>query len=252
MEEDLRMGHTKRGSFIITVAARHDNEVQLRERIQRKIERSRSDVVGSEPTEDTPTIPTFARRVMTTLNGALVATRRHISTGSDFIDLDSAVEAGVRLPMMEALSEIGQAEGIRSVDMRFDWSSFQPEPPLVSSEVEFEADSLAAVSSVSDRLRREHQPRTETIAGQVAELRRTPDQELHAEVGSVVVRAEVEGRLRNVHVELSGADYEAAILAHHQRVPVLLTGTLSNRKRSWVLEGDVRLETSDNLSISSD
>ncbi|MDN3905784.1 hypothetical protein [Arthrobacter sp. YD2] len=246
LEQDLRMGHTKRGSFIITVAARHDNEEELHQEIKRKVEPLLEDGPDNRKVEsivERPTVPTFARRVMSTLNRSLVATRHHISTDHDFIDLESAVDAGVRLPLLEALVDIGQAEGLKSVDMRFDWSAFQPEPPDISSTVEFRAATFESVSVVSDRLRKEYEPRSETIAGHVSELKRSPDQEVDAEVGSVVVRAELDGRLRNVHVELSGSDYESAILAHHRRVPVILSGTLRNEKRSWILGGDVRLES---------
>lgn len=237
LEEDVRMGHTKRGSFIITVAARHDELMALP-----KAE------PGEKPKQETEKIDvtqTYTRQVMTTLSTALDATRRHIDAGSDFMDLEQAVEAGLRLPMVEALSDMGSTKGLRGLDMSFNWSQSQPQPERnVASEVIFDVANLEKLDNVRTRLRREIVPQDETIVGPVTELRRGEHHDPEMESGEVVIRAEVEGRLRKVKVELSGEDYDWAILAHRERLPFTVSGNLGKKGRSWVLGGNVVADTS--------
>lgn len=236
LNDDVRMGHTKRGSFIITVAARHDH--LLRTPWLRP--------PGPTPSFDKPEIETtYTRKVMTTLSTALDATRRHVNKGNDFLDLEQAVHAGVRLPLVEALSDMGSTKGLRKLDMSFNWSQSQPLPDLkVPSEVFFDPDSLAELDKVSARLRREIVPQNETIVGQVTELRRGEQYDPSTESGEVVLRADVDGGLRNVRVELSGRDYDWAIHAHRERLPFTVSGTLGKKGRSWTLSGNVVADTS--------
>jgi hypothetical protein len=236
LEEDVRMGHTKRGSFIITVAARHD-ELMLRPKAEPN-ETATPSVAKGEASE------TYTRHVMTTLSTALDATRRHIGGGRDFMDLEEAVEAGVRLPMVEALSDMGSTKGLKALDMSFNWSQSQPLPePQVASEVIFDVGSLEKLDTLRARFSREVVPQDEIIVGPVTELRRGEHHDPKMESGEVVIRADVEGRLRNVKVELSGEDYDWAILAHRERLPFTVSGNLGKKGNSWALTGNVIADT---------
>lgn len=237
MTEDVRMGHTKRGSFIITVAARHDDEAP--------------DSSGAQPTPASNDLPpdTFTRRVMTTLSKSLSATSRHIGNGNDFVDLDDALVAGVRLPLIEALSEIGASEGLKSLDLSFEWSASQPTPNDPVSEVHFVSTDFAKLMKLEERLRRVHTPEEETIVGPVIELRRSETPDPDHDSGDVVIRADVEGRLRKVRVELSGDDYNKAIAAHQARTPFIVTGTLGKQGRSWSLTGKIGVGSINELAL---
>lgn len=237
LDDDVRMGHTKRGSFIITVAARHD---QLPE------PSANSSPSAPDSVDEVPAIAlTYTRRVMTTLSTALDATRRHVVRGNDFMGLDEAVHAGVRLPLVEALSEMGSTKGLRALDMTFNWSQSQPRPESkVPSEVTFNVDSLGSLNDVSARLRREVVPKDETLVGPVTELRRPERYDPSMDSGEIVLRAEVEGRLRKVRVELAGEDYDWAIVAHRERLPFTVSGTLGKKGNSWSLTGNVVADTS--------
>lgn len=235
LNEDLRMGHTKRGSFIITVAARHD----FPSNNQRELAPA---VPHPEPYKDADT--TFTRKVMTTLSTALDATQRHISKQSNFLDLEQIVTAGVRLPMVEALSDMSSTEGLRGLDMSFDWSHSQPKPENVPSSVKFDVSNLDELNVISTRLRRKIEPQEETLVGPVTELRRAEHATTNEEIGEIVLRADVDGQTRNVRVELSGQDYDAAIRAHQSRGPIVVSGMLGKKGRSWALTGNVTVNAS--------
>jgi hypothetical protein len=54
-------------------------------------------------------------------------------------------------------------------------------------------------------------------------------------VGTAGVVAYIDGRPRRVNVELRGAEYEEAIRAHQERLPVVCTGDLAREGRALVL-----------------
>lgn len=244
MERDVRMGHTKSGSFIVTVVARLDNgEVA---------DKSREIVVTD--TEDAPTLvdsyvpePSvpFARRVMTTLSKGLDAAQRHANKDSEtFLGLDEAVAAGVSLPLVQALNELGSSETLRSLDLSFNWSITEPPPVGVPQSIVMDRKDFQVLSDVEDRLVRSIEPVKETIMGQVQSLERAEPGEDEGDNGVAVISADVRGQLRRVHVPLSGSDYEWAIVAHHQRLVYTVTGTLKKDGRKWVLSGDVQPDLS--------
>ncbi|WP_406291328.1 hypothetical protein [Embleya sp. NBC_00896] len=68
-------------------------------------------------------------------------------------------------------------------------------------------------------MRQEEPPRQETPVGVVHGLHRDeagPDEE---ETASVVLVAGVLGRTRKVHMTLSGADHDWAVIAYHRKLP---------------------------------
>lgn len=226
LAEEVRMGHTKKGSFIITVAARLDDAPQT------------VDVTGAV------SMPSFSRQVMSTLCKTLDATRRHVSKGKDFVDFDSAVTSGVRLPIVEALRSIGEAEGLKSVEMSFDWAASEPLEENLPDHIKLGRKSLDRLQPLEARLRRNEPDRSETIVGPVIELKRSEENPLSVDSGEVVIRADVDGRSRKVTVPLDGADYDWAIRAHRAKQPYVVSGILGKKGNSWWLLDEVSPDVS--------
>jgi galactose-1-phosphate uridylyltransferase len=63
------------------------------------------------------------------------------------------------------------------------------------------------------------------------------------ETASVIVVAEVRGRTRKVHMTLSGADHDWAVIAYRHKVPFTVTGMLAFERRAWRLT-DVEVDSS--------
>ena len=239
LDEDVRMGHTKRGSFIITVAARHED-----------IPSDNPSAVPKPSAGDDPTeVETFSRRVMTTLSRSLTATKRHVARGDDFVSLDEAVLAGVRAPLVDALADLGGGEGLRSIDLSFKWSERLPEPDVEDETVVFRKEEFAKLENVSARLKREYVPQEETLVGQVTELRRPDIPDPNDDGGEVVMRADFEGRIRNVRLNLTSRMYEIALAAHKERIPLVAKGTVEKKGRSWQLSGDISVSKLDLSSL---
>lgn len=248
LNDDVRMGHTKKGSFIITVAARLDSLSD--QKVFPRAEPLKSGT-PSEPGDDLVTpaetaLPSFTRQVMTTLARSLDVTRRYAAKGDDFIGFDEAINQGLRLPLVQALHDMSDAEGVRSLDLNFEWAAAEPNRTNVPNHVILDRDVIEVLPEVERQLTRTIQPERVTIVGPVTELKRSEaeGQVMDDEQGEIVVRADVNGRLSRIVVPLSGRDYDWAIRAHRERLPFSVSGELDKKGRSWHLKEPVDVDRS--------
>lgn len=226
LNEDVRMGHTKKGSFIITVAARIGED----------------EIVE----EDVDAVPSFARRTMTTLARSLDVTRRYAAGKDRFEGIADAVDQGLKLQVVQALQEIGNGNGIRSLDLSFEWASVEPQHAAVPTHVSLDRALIDELPAIERRLVRRAEPERVTIVGPVKELKRSDD---GAEViddvgGEVVVHAEIGGRMRRVTVPLTAADMSLAITAFRDRLPFTASGEIVKRGNTWRLAEPVQVDRS--------
>lgn len=225
LEEDLRMGHTKRGSFVLTVVARHGELPSVPE----------LDLGPSEP---------FSRRVVTTLSRALSETRRFAASGEDttYLDPEAVASAGVSPELLQCLLDVSEPEQVKAVDFTFQWATGTEPPRGVAQTVSIPRDLVPNIRDLSERLQRRVEPEAVTLFGRIKSLTRD-DSDADSEESSVVLEADVEGRLCNVTVPLSRGEYDWAIRAHQARLPFTVTGELV-RRRTWRLQGEVRADLS--------
>ncbi|NKT05208.1 hypothetical protein GS485_11275 [Rhodococcus hoagii] len=238
LNDDLRMGHTKKGSFIITVAARLDD---VREGAEVKAKMSPNAAGDSEP------IPSFGRQVMTTLARSLEATRRYATSRDNTSgDLDSAVEQGMRLPMVQALQGMSEGEGLRSLDLSFEWASVEPQRAPVPTQVVLDREVIDELPAVELRLTKSVKPERVTVIGPVTELKRSEQDDTgqNEDSGEIVIRADVNGRFRRIVVPLRGVAYDWAIRAHRDRLPFSVTGELARKSNVWRLNEPIETDTS--------
>lgn len=236
IEDDLRFGHTKRGSFIITVAARLDGSGGAELESASKAEPGSMAPDGVKP---------FSRQVMETLASGLVATRRHLADQVDiheYEDYEAARNEGMSFELVQSLLDVTDVEGLRSVDLSFQWATAgPPPPPETQSEVVFQSDEVPQLVEIRDRLKVTDVPQEQTLTGRVTDLSR---EELSAgqEERSILLEAEVNGGLKKVRIPLTAAEYEWAIFAHQRRLLLTVTGTPVRRGR-WVMEGTITVDT---------
>lgn len=222
LNDDVRMGHTKRGSFIITVAARLDPPT-----------------VDEAPADDADDelAPSFTRQVMTTLARSLDVTKQVAENRFDAPDIDDAIASGMRLPMVKALQSMGSGEGLRSLDMSFEWAPVERQRTPVASKIEMTRETVQLLDHVSERLVRKDPPKQVTVMGPVIELRRGDDRDDDGVgAGDIVLRADVDNTWRKISITLSGEDYDIAIQAHREKFPLTVTGVLDKPGRNWTLQ----------------
>lgn len=226
LNEDLRMAHTQRGSFVITVLTRLDDP----------------EVTTVEP-EDLPqggpgarhedlievVLPSFQRRVMTTLSRGLTSAARSAST-ADLDGLLDGVDRGAGADLYAALDSMTGYSGLRTLDLSFDWAPAEPQTFDVDQEIVFTRDEIPQLKSAKEQLTRAPDIEHDSITGQVVRLERGEEQD----EGVITITGVVgRGTKRNVRLMLHGKEYAAAVTAHRRRQPVTCVGDLEKKGREY-------------------
>lgn len=223
--EDLRLGHTKKGSFVVTAAARFDPEEIAPAPMQTNVPVS----AGPSP---------FSRRVMTVFSRGLEAAR---AMAVDEESVLGAVEQGLSLELAEALERISDEVGLQTIEVSFDWSEAVPKSTSTPELVRFDRAALDSLPRVTEQLQERRVPEVVEVIGQVTGLSRRGADDDTAASGEVTITGELGGQVRKVVVELDGEAHEYAIRAYRERFPIIVSGELVKR-RSWRLEGYVAMD----------
>ncbi len=237
MRDDVRMGHTLRGSFVITVLA-SDSAEDARRRQAWNMKNSRhAEIAESAPIVFDPTTdgdPTsYPRLVMSTLATGLRTARELVQGSATDKAVDEAVESGVTRQMLESIQEMGKSEGVRTLDMAFRWALSEPVEDDVPDRVQLPRADTAEMGKYIERFSKKPEVEDDVMVGLVVALERPEG----SEEGQAVVNGFVGKRRRKVRVPLSGEAYRLAIAAHDTTDPVSVRGTFTRKQRGWHMEG---------------
>lgn len=233
LDDDVRLGHTKRGSFVFTVAARLNGRITANQ--------SLADI-NAEAFSGT----VFSRHVMEVLARSLEATRNIVS--HEARTLEDFLNFGANLDLMEPLEEIAKPEGLRSVELSFQWAMAIPRPAFGTEPIRLDHRDASILSELRERQAVEEvaaKPTLRiinhvTLEGPVIALVRADSEEEDSQSDEVIIIADVGGsRLREVHAPLSGQDHDRAIQAFRSRLPLTISGDLVYEGRIWRLTGNV-------------
>lgn len=228
LEEDVRLGHTKRGSFVFTVVTRL----------------GRASMRPENQQQSTDAAAIFPRRVMETLARGL-ETAQHLAERGATISADHAARSGISPALLESLEDLAGPEGLRSLELSFEWAAAEVVPTVGTESIRLEHAHVNELARVREQLLREEEPPRRTMLfGLVRELARDDDDLESDDSGSVVIVAEINGRKRNVHMSLNGANHRRAVESYQRRVPLIVTGDLVFERRAWRLVGDIQLDAS--------
>jgi hypothetical protein len=211
--ETLRLKQTERGSFVLRLAS----------------------PLGAPDEQGS-----YGRRVITQLARSLhsAASAAEAATHIRSLNaLEEAVPHGVSANLLDALAAFGDACEERFT-VELDWASALAAPELPRS-VTFERIWTPTMRQAAASFRKQPAgPRPATITGLVRRL-----DELRASegdtprLGKIGLWATIDGKLRQVEVELAGPDYQIAVSAHEVEALINVSGTLDQQQRKWVLLG---------------
>lgn len=222
----LKMGQTEPGSYVITVLS----SVPPVLRPQARLFDDGDD--GQDPYERVVT-----RTLMSGLQAARSAAQRAVATG-DIDPFNRAVSQGVSANLCDALLGLAGTDGDTHFEIRMSWAPNRSAPAGVPTAVSLSPDILPVFEEVS-RVFKEKSPREEfELEGVVIRLHR----EAESGPGNVVVMGAVEGKTRKVSVDLSEADFNTAIGAFEDRIPIRVLGELQRRGRGYHLDGPRHFE----------
>lgn len=226
LDEDVRLGHTKRGSFVFTVVTRlgdaNPQEIDVLER---------------------PPVA-FPRRVMETLARGLETAKR-LTQVWDQKSLESPSRLGLSAGLVESLEDMLEPEHLCSLDLSFEWAAAERKPDVGLATIVLDRESVAELPRVREWLERREDPvRRETLVGFVKSLARDDSTPSGAVAATVTVAADVDGKSLRVQVPLVGEDHGWAIMAYERQLPFIVTGDLSYERRAWRLSGDIEVDSS--------
>ena len=186
----------------------------------------------------------FSRRASETLASALQALQTAISESRKAKDLgpfDSAVPAGVSANLCSAVAKLTEhaAEHGDTVMIAVNWAAVRPASTVPASRFPFRKHTFDLLENAAVHLRSGASYLDEHVVAEVVRLEREPKDF----DGRATLLAELDNRTRRVDVEFAKADYQAAIEAHDQKLPIELDGDLHPAGRVYELRNprNVRL-----------
>jgi hypothetical protein len=211
---NLRMGQTERGSFVITLLSPVTPDLQAPE----------------YPDSTDP----FERRVTKTLMRALAALRdaaeQSAATGN-IKPFETAMSLGASVNLCDALANLQEEAKADTLDIGISWAPVRAvHESTVQSRVTITKDAVPVMREASRFFKSVATQEGVSLRGFITELHREPQGE-----GSVLIAGIVEGALRNVRVTLPSSDYDRAILAHRDMIPVRCEGDLVKDGRGYKL-----------------
>jgi hypothetical protein len=211
---NLRMGQTERGSFVITLLSPVTPDLKALE--------------YSDSTDP------FERRVTKTLMRALAALRdaaeQSAATGS-IEPFETAISFGVSVNLCDALANLQEETRADKLDIGISWAPVRAvHESTIQNRVTITKDAVPVMREASRFFKSVAAQEGVSLRGFITELHREPQGE-----GSVLIAGIVEGLLRNVRVTLPSSDYDRAILAHRDMIPVRCEGDLIREGRGYKL-----------------
>jgi hypothetical protein len=216
----VRMGHTERGSFVITIIS--------------------PIFISGSLFQDREQPEPFERRVTRTLfeavDAAIVAALESERL-QDLSPFKGTLEKGVSANLCDALVGLEEKTGAVDVDLSMAWAPGRDLPiPNVPNTIRVPSKALPALKEASRELK---------DAGSEAVLLRGAIIHLHSEwklqrsdsatASEITVAGYIDGDVRKVNVTLPMDDYLRAVEAHKNGQLVRMRGLMERAGRSWVL-----------------
>lgn len=211
--DSVRMGHTRRGSFVIPVVSevRGDMAAMLDQQ-QQTLE-----LIGESE---------FFPRRATGMMAEALKILHDFAVSSERIpsreDLGRAVVDGLSADTCSAASQILSSAGRAGVEVSFKWAVTSPPPRVGADRLSFPVEAVEPIKDIEKKLRSEVQIDDAVLYGFVSSLERDSGDPQ----GTVKVRASIGGRIRPVSVTLNERDYHQAAEANDLRMRVIVAGTL--------------------------
>jgi len=214
----LRMGHTERGSFIIT----------LQTPIAPVLTVSDSLFVSESPVSDEP----FERQVTTRLC-SLLSEADKIANEPDTEILPQAIARGMSANFIESLADVTQVCGESGVNLDMTWASVRPINPAWNIKNNFiiEKEKIETLREVGDILRKRMPEYSTEIAGFVIRLARDDP----SEQGTIKLNDVTASPQRVISVKLNSELYKNAATAHRDGKLVVMKGDLQKSGRIQTL-----------------
>lgn len=210
--EKLQMGHTERGSFIITVHS--------------PVPPRLGHGVDEEP---------FERLVIERLSNLLLLSNQIANIG-EADAFSKAVEDGISANFCEAVADIVQLSDSEQANFGFSWSPSRAVSRSMESNILLRQDTADVLKEAGKYLRANIPEEGAEVIGYVVRLDKNPNVE-HGEVKLLDVFDE---QNRYIYLSLENELYKQAIKAHSEGLRVRVIGDLEKKGRKNILHKIVK------------
>jgi hypothetical protein len=223
--QNLRLGQSERGSYVLTVISRVAPELKTDSRIE-------------------PLDPPFERRAVLRLNDALIALRGALDKASMTFSADvfgEVVSRGVSANLCNALVGMvdENAQPTDQLQFRFTWARTRPIEPALSPQVCFEAETIPVIREAARVLKATEPIEDQEILGYVIKLQQRNSG------GLATVATVIDGQPRKVTIELPEVEHKLAIEAYEKRIEFSCRGLLTRAGQLWALKEPSRVRLVD-------
>jgi hypothetical protein len=209
----VRMGHTRRGSFIIPmISPVHSDLTTILDQQQQTMN------LASESEFFPRRVTGMMADVLKLLHDLAVVPDRMPAKD----ELSRAVVDGVSADVCSATAEMLSSSGQAGMDVSFHWAVTSAPPRAGAEELSFPVEAAGAIESLRKTLQSDVQVDDTVLYGFVSSL----DRDQGDPIGTVKVRTLISGRMRPVKVMLNEAEYHIAAEANDLRVRVIVTGSV--------------------------
>jgi hypothetical protein len=213
----VRLGQTERGSYVLTAYSVVSPHLQVHDQ-ERLFE-------VEEP---------FERQVILKLSTALNAVRKaaeEAGANGDLLPFTEAVNLGVSANLCEAITKLMEESEAQFLKVSFSWSPTRTSPLNANNLVALSSDTIPVIKEAA-RIFRARTPLEDVeIQGWVVKLASTDV----TQEGRITVAAEIEGGVRQIHIDLNAEEYARAVEAHRQGQQISCIGNLGREGRSYAL-----------------
>jgi len=217
--ESLRLGLPERGSYVLNIVSR----------VPPGLKSATGQLML--PVEDP-----FERQVTITLATALAESQKaavSAATSGDIESFHHAVRSGVSANLCEALAGLRKfVDTSKGLAINFSWSRTRPVPESVPNRIVFGDDAMLVIGEAGRLLLATAPQEDFELHGMVFRLERAGD----AEIGNIVVLGFIDEQPRKISLELGPKDYDLAVLAHRDRLPIVCSGDLVKEGRMFSLQ----------------
>lgn len=218
----VRMGQTRRGSYIVPIISRVPGAVTQPDDGQ-----SAFDIdVSAQP---------FERRVMAQLAEALATVEELAVKATQEPtqkQLNESIGVGVSYELCAAISHVLAAESFGDVDVSFTWARRAARHPDVS-KIELPKQARGVINRMAETLRGSDVIAEQVVTGLVWQIKRDPVDD----DGTVKMRAPIGTRLKTLTMTLTLEQTHEAAIAFDEKKPVYARGQLvRGQGRAWHFE----------------
>ncbi len=211
-----RLGQTQIGSYIFNIEI--DNEFDSGEQLEFK---------DNEQIE--PKLSAQRKVIKRIQNGM-----SHIQNDDVEQLIKTSYKRGLNANMCDALLNLQMENYDIKIESKVQWSELLPKPNDIKEKVVLESKDFYKAKILSEKYK-ENKSVEYNIRGKIIRLTNRKDSHENVIERNIVIQTEIEGKNKNIKIELNEQDYMIACEAHKQDKYVLINGEMLKQGKYWTM-----------------